>query len=485
MLENQKTCFEVESMVIAGIEESIVKGGRDQFPLLGSAFAGIKQIGVIGWGSQGPAQSQNLKESLMGTDIKVKIGLRSGSASFEKARTAGFNEDNDTLGEMYGVIAESDMVILLISDSAQVDNMDKIFATIKAGSTLGFSHGFLLGHMKTIGRQWPKSINVVAVCPKGMGPSVRRLYIQGKELNGAGINSSIAIEQDINGKALDYALGWSIAIGSPFSFKTTLENEYKSDIFGERCILLGGVHGIIESLYRYFVAQGLGKEQAFIQSCESITGPISHTLSKSGLMGLYHTISEADQPEFQKAYNLAYLACKGLTLECYEDVASGDEISSVIRSGKRIKTYPIDEVDTTEMWQIGKTIRANRDEAANRINPFTAGIYAGAMMAQIDVLEAKKHAYSEIANESVIEAVDSLNPYMHFKGVAYMIDNCSLTARLGARKWAPRFDYAMTSCFAKPPQNSSNPFADFETHKIHSALAVCAELRPSVDIFVC
>ncbi len=484
MLEKHKTCFDVESMVIAGHKESIVKGGRDKFPLLKSAFEGIKQIGVIGWGSQGPAQSQNLRESLADTDIKVKIGLRTGSASFEKARAVGFNEDNGTLGEMYDVIARSDMVILLISDSAQVKNMDKIFATIKPGSTLGFSHGFLLGHMKTVNRQWPKSINVVAVCPKGMGPSVRRLYVQGKELNGAGINSSIAIEQDINGKALDYALGWSIAIGSPFSFETTLENEYKSDIFGERCILLGGVHGIIESLYRYFVDQGLSKEQAFIQSCENITGPISRILSKSGLMGLYNAIHQADQPDFKRAYNLAHLACKGLTLECYEDVANGDEISSVIRSVERIKTYPIDEVDATEMWQVGKKVRANRDEEANRINPFTAGVYAGAMMAQVDVLEEKKHAYSEIANESVIEAVDSLNPYMHFKGVAYMIDNCSLTARLGARKWAPRFDYVMTSSFAKP-QNGSNPFADFETHKIHSALAVCAEMRPSLDISVC
>ena len=82
-------------------------------------------------------------------------------------------------------------------------------------------------------------MNVIAVCPKGMGPSVRRLYEQGREVNGAGINSSFAVHQDINGKATDYALAWAIGLGSPFTFQTTLESEYRSDIFGERGILLG------------------------------------------------------------------------------------------------------------------------------------------------------------------------------------------------------------------------------------------------------
>ena len=86
-----------------------------------------------------------------------------------------------------------------------------------------------------------------------MGPSVRRLYEQGADVNGAGINCSFAIEQDVTGRATDYALGWAIAIGSPCTFQTTLESEYKSDIFGERGILLGAVHGIVESLYRWFV----------------------------------------------------------------------------------------------------------------------------------------------------------------------------------------------------------------------------------------
>ena len=133
---------------------------------------------MIGWGSQGPAQAQNLRDSLESTDIRVKIGLRPGSSSMALAREAGFTEESNTLGEMYEVVAESDMVLLLISDAAQIDHYEKVFATMKDGATLGLSHGFLLGHLESIGKYFPNNINVVGVCPKGMGPSVRRLYVQ-------------------------------------------------------------------------------------------------------------------------------------------------------------------------------------------------------------------------------------------------------------------------------------------------------------------
>ena len=99
--------FATEIITLADTTETIVRGGRDKFPLLARAFEGIKQIGVIGWGSQGPAQAQNLRDSLEGTGIRVKIGLRPGSASMAGARDAGFSEKNGTLGEMYEVVAES------------------------------------------------------------------------------------------------------------------------------------------------------------------------------------------------------------------------------------------------------------------------------------------------------------------------------------------------------------------------------------------
>jgi ketol-acid reductoisomerase len=110
------------------------------------------------------------------------------------------------------------------------------------------------------------------------------------------------------------------------------------------------------------------------------------------------------------------------------------------------------------------------------------------MIAQVDLLVEKGHSYSEVANESIIEAVDSLNPYMDFRGVAHMIDNCSTTARLGARKWAPRFDYNLSQA-AFPALDAGTKgddalFDRFLNHDIHGVLAVCAKLRPSVKISV-
>src|SRR5882724_4840078 len=285
--------FQTRPVKMAVREGTIVAGGRNLFPLLPKAFDGIKQIGVIGWSSQGPAQAQNLRESLEGTGIRVKVGLREGSSSMKEAEAVGFTKANGTLGEMYDVIRESDMALLLISDAAFAENYKKIFAAFRPGTTLGVSHGFLLSHLQAQGEDFPKNINVVAVCPKGMGPSVRRLYEQGREVNGAGINASFAVHQDVNGKATDYALGWSVALGSPYTFETTLESEYKSDIYGERGILLGAVHGVIEALYRRFVAQGMSKEAAFLNSAESITGPISKTISKRGIRAVYEGLDAA------------------------------------------------------------------------------------------------------------------------------------------------------------------------------------------------
>ena len=297
--------FDVETIDLQGYTEQIVKGGRHLFPLLPRAFEGVKQIGVIGWGSQGPAQSQNLRDSLAGTDIKVKVGLRPGSSSMDEARKAGFTEADGSLGEMFAVVRESDLVLLLISDAAQAELHDQIFKDLKPGATLGLSHGFLLGHMRNVGTEFPSNINVIGVCPKGMGPSVRRLYVQGASVNGAGINSSFAIEQDVDGRATDIALGWSVAIGSPYTFMTTLESEYKSDIYGERGILLGAVHGIIESLYTRYVSQGMSREDAFLHSAEAITGPISRLISKQGIMAVYDAVGADGRPDFEAAYAAA------------------------------------------------------------------------------------------------------------------------------------------------------------------------------------
>jgi ketol-acid reductoisomerase len=486
-LDFETDVFDKEYIAVADRREAIVRGGRHLFDRLPAAFEGVNQIGVIGWGPQASAQAQNLRESL-GDAVRVKVGLREGSASRDAVIAAGFTPENGTLGEMYEVIRSSEMVLLLISDGAMAETYGDIFAALRPNTTLGLSHGFLLGHLSQQGESFPAQVDVIAVCPKGMGASVRALYLQGKETNGAGINASFAIEQDVTGKAVDRALGWSVALGAPYTFQTTLRSEYLSDVSGERGILLGGVHGIVESLYRRFRDHGMSDEDAFRHSTESLTGPISRTISKSGLVGVYQQLDAESRKVFAEAYSVAYPVGLELLHEIYDDVRSGNELNSVVLAGKRFARFPMGKIDEADMWQVGQKVRADRVEQEIPLDPFTAGVFIGVMMAQVDAFVELEHPYSEIANESVIEAVDSLNPYMHARGVAYMVDNCSITARLGARKWAPRFDYALTQR-AYPAIDAettvdTKPFEAFENHVIHEVLRVCAEMRPSVDIFV-
>ena len=192
----ESSVFTKRTVTLGETTEDIVKGGMDLLPLLPEAFKGIKKIGVIGWGSQAPAQAQvrpcaaapappgrpsprrigldtavgslrplrcippthqrsvltlprpqNLRDSLVDTDIEVKIGLRKSSASWAMAEQVGFKEADGQLGEMYDVVAESDLVVLLISDAAQANLHKEIIGKMKPGATLGLSHGFLLGYV--------------------------------------------------------------------------------------------------------------------------------------------------------------------------------------------------------------------------------------------------------------------------------------------------------------------------------------------------
>jgi len=477
--------FKTIPLNLAGTTEQVVVGGRDKFSLLPAALAGVKTIGVIGWGSQGPAQAQNLRDALVGTPITVKIGLRAGSASFALAEKAGFRAKDGTAGEMYEVIAEADLVLLLTADAAQAGSFEKIQAAMRPGSTLGLSHGFLIGHMKNVGAAFRPDINVIGVCPKGMGPSVRRLFEQGREINGAGINSSYAIEQDFTGTARNIALGWAVAIGSPYVFETTLEMEYRSDIFGERGVLLGAVWGSLEGLFSNFMfEQNATRGDAFAKSALSLTGPISQAISDGGLLGVASALAGTQDSAFYRAMQASYAAATPILAEIYNEVASGREIGSVIDSTARLEAYPMSKVDGALMWRTGESARQGNIAVA--IEPTTAGVYLGIMMAQIDVLHKNGHGWSEICNETIIEAVDSLNPYMAARGVDYMIDNCSTTARLGARKWGPRFAQMVSGDVI--PNAAKDASADFrrwfQHHPVHQALRECMVLRPPVSISV-
>ena len=477
--------FEVETIVLGGIDEHVVRGGRHLFPLLPQALRGIEQIGVLGWGPQARAQAMNLRDALHGTDICVTVGLRPGSQSRDEARAAGFTEDTGTLGDLMDVAASADLVLLLVSDAAQVEIHEELFSRLRPGSTLGLSHGFLVAWLRANGRALPADANVIAVCPKGMGSSVRGLFVQGADTEGAGINASIAVEQDVDGWATDLALAWAVGLGSPFVFATTMEQECRSDVFGERGILLGAVHGLAEAAYRRHRETGACEEDAFLRSAGSITGPLASLISRAGIAGVVGALSPADRATFDRTYAATYPAARRILEEIYDEVASGRELDGVIDAGAKLGRRAMSPLEGTRMWAVGARVRADHDAQAAPLDPVTAGAFVATMIAQVDVLRDRGHLWSEIANESVIEAVDSLLPYMHSRGVAFMVDNCSVTARLGARRWGPIFEAAYTR-EAFHPRDGQEPEAptSLEAHAIHDVLEVLRSYRPSVDIAV-
>lgn len=473
--------FPVQDVELAGRTESVLVGGRHLLPLLPRAFRGVDEIGVIGWGSQARAQAANLRDSLAGTSTRVVVGLRAGSASAEDARRHGFTEADGSLGEMYDVIARSDLVLLLVSDAAQATSYPQVFDALQPGATLGLSHGFLIGHLAAAGADLPPDVNVIGVCPKGMGPSVRRLHEQG-----AGINCSFAVEQDADGWATDLALAWAVAIGAPCTFRTTLDQEYRSDVFGERGVLLGGLHGLVESLYRWRLDAELPPEEAFVRGCETVTGPIRELISHHGLEGLHQSLDVAGRDAFAVAYDAAYEPLLGLLEEIYDEVDSGREIASVVAAGARLERHPMPKVEGTPMWEVGGRVRAARSGQAVAVDPVAAGLFAALMVAQADLLLGKGHPWSEIANESVIEVVDSLIPYMHARGVAHMVDSCSVTARLGARRWGPLFQATLDrGVLPALTQGSRGGRSEaFVTHPLHEVLRTMSTFRPAFDVAV-
>ncbi|HVA11333.1 MAG TPA: ketol-acid reductoisomerase [Candidatus Dormibacteraeota bacterium] len=471
---------------IAGTTETVMYGGDRNFDFLAQSIGNIGNVAVIGWSSQGPAQAQNLRDSLAeaGTDTKVVVGLREGSTSRAKAEAVGFNEEDGTLTTVEKAIKQANLSLLLIADAALVREGKRLMDLAPIAATIGLSHGFLLGHYEATGQTLREDIDVIGVCPKGMGPSVRRLYEQG-----SGINVSFAVEQGRE-RARDTALAWSLGLGAPFAFQTTLGNEWRSDVFGERAMLLGGVHGTVEALYGWKRQHDISPERAYTEVVESIVGPISEAISHEGLEGLYEQLSTEDQEKFADAYNAAYPRLRELTNKIYNDVSSRRELAEVVSDNEH--NVPMTEVDGADMWRAGERVREAMDEERRKqltIDPVVAGVYIAGMMAQVDVLREHGHHWSEVVNESIIEAVDSLNPYMRAQGVAYMVDNCSITARRGSRKWAPAYQAWISQGVLpvidgiKPPEDHDY-FGDFVNHDVHEALRVLGEMRPSIDIAV-
>ncbi|WEV45335.1 ketol-acid reductoisomerase [Streptococcaceae bacterium ESL0687] len=211
---------------------------------------GGKRIAVIGYGSQGHAHAQNLRDS--GQD--VIIGVRPGK-SFDKAKEDGF--------EVFPVaeaVAQADVVMILAPDEIQGDlYKNEIEPNLKEGVALGFGHGFNI-HFGII--EPPASADVFMLAPKGPGHLVRRTYDEG-----FGVPALFAVYQDASGKARDIAMDWGVGVGAARvgMLETSFKEETEEDLFGEQAVLCGGVTALIEAGFEILTESGYAPELAYFE----------------------------------------------------------------------------------------------------------------------------------------------------------------------------------------------------------------------------
>jgi len=236
-----------------------------------------KTVAVIGYGSQGHAHALNLKES----GANVVVGLYEGSKSMEVAREAGL-----CVMVTADAVKASDVVMILVNDEKQAALYRKdIEPNLKDGATLAFAHGFNI-HYGQI--QPPADADVIMVAPKGPGHTVRSQYLEGK-----GVPCLVAVYQDSSGKARDIALAYAYGIGGARGgiLETTFREETETDLFGEQCVLCGGVTELIKAGFDTLVEAGYQPENAYFE-CLHEMKLIIDLVVKGGLSYMRYSISD-------------------------------------------------------------------------------------------------------------------------------------------------------------------------------------------------
>ena len=216
----------------------------------GAALKG-KTVAVIGYGSQGHAQAQNLRDS----GVKVIIGQRKGSANYKLAVKHGFKPVSAA-----EAAAQADVIQILLPDEVQKAVYEQdILPYLKKGKTLVFSHGFNI-HFKNI--KPPKDVDVIMVAPKGPGHLVRSEFVKG-----GGVPCLIAIAQNASGKARDIALAHARGVGGlrAGAIETSFKNETETDLFGEQAVLCGGVSELVKAGFETLTEAGYPEELAYFE----------------------------------------------------------------------------------------------------------------------------------------------------------------------------------------------------------------------------
>ncbi len=236
-----------------------------------------KKVAIIGYGSQGHAHAQNIKDSGVETVI---IGLRDGSSSAPKAENAGFEVMTPAKAA-----AEADVVMILTPDEHQADiYRDELLPNLKEGATLMFAHGLNV-HFELIKPR--ADLDVIMVAPKGPGHTVR-----GEYQKGGGVPCLIAVAQDASGNAKDLALSYASAVGGGRSgiIETTFKDECETDLFGEQAVLCGGASELVKCGYEVLCEAGYPPEMAYFECLHELK-LIVDLMYEGGLANMRYSIS--------------------------------------------------------------------------------------------------------------------------------------------------------------------------------------------------
>jgi len=235
-----------------------------------------KTVVIIGYGSQGHAHANNLKES----GVKVIVALRHGSGSAKKAEAAGLE-----VRSIEEAVAVGDFVMMLAPDEHQARiYREQVADNIKQGATLSFAHGFNIHYEQIEPRA---DLDVVMVAPKGPGHLVRSTYVEG-----GGVPTLIAVSQNASGQASEIALSYASANGGGRAgiIETTFQEETETDLFGEQVVLCGGTTALVQAGFETLVDAGYAPEMAYFECLHELK-LIVDLMYEGGIANMRYSIS--------------------------------------------------------------------------------------------------------------------------------------------------------------------------------------------------
>jgi len=282
------------------------------------------KVTIVGYGSQGHAHAQNLKDS----GVKVTVALRKGGASWDKAEKAGHKVE-----EIAKAVKGADVIMILLPDETmpQVYYAD-VAPNLKKGAALAFAHGFNVHYNQIVP---PANVDVIMIAPKGPGHTVRSEY-----LKGGGVPSLIAVYQDSTGKAKDIALSYAAANGGTKGgvIETNFREETETDLFGEQAVLCGGAVELVKAGFETLVEAGYAPEMAYFECLHELK-LIVDLMYEGGIANMNYSISNnAEYGEYVTGPKVINAQSKAAMKECLDNIQNGNYAKQFILEGRT--NYP-------------------------------------------------------------------------------------------------------------------------------------------------